>query len=119
MYVILYIRTRQLLYENKMHVKGATQVRESAGISDCTEISCVRKVGEPRIRKLSAYETFWIYSIWVNNHSSTVEKDFQFFKSSIFKRKRSEVTETTPQSELELGSLAQESSVYPPELSAS
>ena len=45
-----------------MHAKGTKQVRESAAVSDCTEISCVRKVGEPRIRKLSAYEIFWIYS---------------------------------------------------------
>ena len=38
-------------------------VRESAAVSDCTKISCVRKVGEFRIRKLSAYEIFWIYSM--------------------------------------------------------
>ena len=47
-----------------MHAKGTKQVRESAAVSDCTKISCVRKVGEPRIRKLSAYEIFWIYSIY-------------------------------------------------------
>ena len=46
-----------------MHAKGTKQVRESAAVSDCTKISCVRKVGVPRIRKLSAYEIFWIYSI--------------------------------------------------------
>ena len=46
-----------------MHAKGAKQVRESAAVSNCTKISCVRKVGELRIRKLSAYEIFWIYSI--------------------------------------------------------
>ena len=46
-----------------MHAKGTKQVRESAAVSDCMEISCARKVGEPRIRKLSAYEIFWIYSI--------------------------------------------------------
>ena len=40
--------------------------RESAAVSDCTKISCVRKVGEPRIRKLSAYEIFWIYSTLKN-----------------------------------------------------
>ena len=49
--------------KNKMDAKGTKQVRESAAVSDCTEISCVRKVGEPRIRKLSAYEIFWIHSI--------------------------------------------------------
>ena len=45
--------------------KGSKQVRESTAVSmvsDCTKISCVRNVGEPRIRKLSAYEIFWIYS---------------------------------------------------------
>ena len=46
-----------------MHAKGTKQVRESAAASDCTKISCTRKVGEPRIRKLNAYEVFWIYSI--------------------------------------------------------
>ena len=46
-----------------MHAKIKKQVRESASPSDCTKISCIRKVGEPRIRKLSAYEIFWIYSI--------------------------------------------------------
>ena len=45
-----------------MHAKGTKQVRESTAVSDCTKIFCVRKVGEPRIRKLSAYEIFWIYS---------------------------------------------------------
>ena len=44
-----------------MHAIGTKQVRESAAVSDCTKISCVRKVGEARIRKLSAYEIFWIY----------------------------------------------------------
>ena len=46
-----------------MGAKGIKQVRESAAVSDCTKFSCVRKVGETRIRKLSAYEIFWIYSI--------------------------------------------------------
>ena len=55
-----YFRTRQLPYKNKMHAEGTKQIRESAAISDCTNISCVRKVGKPRIRKLSAYEIFWI-----------------------------------------------------------
>ena len=54
-------RMRRLLYENKMYAKGTKQFREFAAVSDCTKISCVRKVGEPRIRKLSAYEIFWIY----------------------------------------------------------
>ena len=44
-----------------MHAKIKKQVRESAAPSDCTKISCIRKVGEPRIRKLSANEIFWIY----------------------------------------------------------
>ena len=55
-------RTRRLPYENKMHAKGTKQVRDSTAVSDCTEISCIRKDGEPRIQKLSAYEIFWIYS---------------------------------------------------------
>ena len=42
--------------------RSTKQVRVSAVVSDCTKISCVRKVGEPRIRKLSAYEIFWIHS---------------------------------------------------------
>ena len=58
-----YISYARLPYENIRHAKGTKQVRESAAVSDCTKISCVRKVGEPRIRKLSAYEIFWIYSI--------------------------------------------------------
>ena len=41
-----------------------------------------------------------------------LRKDLEFSKSSIFKRKRSEATKTSPQSELEPGSLAQESSDY-------
>ena len=49
-----------------MHAKGRKQVRKSAAVSDCTKISCVRKVGEPRIRKLSTYEIFWIYSTLLN-----------------------------------------------------
>ena len=48
-----------------------------------------------------------------------LQKDFEFSNSSIFKRKKSEVTKTSPQSELEPGPLAQETSDYPPELSAS
>ena len=55
-------RMRWLPYENKMHAKGTKQVKESAAVSDCTKMSCVRKVGQPRIRKLSTYEIFWIYS---------------------------------------------------------
>ena len=55
-------RTRRLPYENKMHAEGTKHARESAAVSDRTKISCIRKVGEPRIRKLSAYEIFWIYS---------------------------------------------------------
>ena len=54
----------------------------------------------------------------VNNHP-LLRKDLEFSKSSIFKRKKSEVTKTSPQSELEPGPLAQESSDFPPELSAS
>ena len=46
-----------------MHAKGTKQVRESVAVSNCMKISCVRKVREPRIRKLSAYEIFWIYNI--------------------------------------------------------
>ena len=57
------ISFRRLPYENKMHAKGTKQVRESAAVSDCTKISCVRNVGEPRIRKWSACEVFWIYSM--------------------------------------------------------
>ena len=53
---------RRLPYENKMHAKGTKQVRESAAVIDCPKISCVRKVGEPRIRKLSAYEISSVYS---------------------------------------------------------
>ena len=45
-----------------MYAKGTKQVREYAAISDCTKISCIRKVKEPRIQKMSAYEIFWIYS---------------------------------------------------------
>ena len=47
-----------------MHAKGTKHARESAAVSDCTKILCVglRKVEEPRIRKLGAYEIFWIYS---------------------------------------------------------
>ena len=45
--------------------KGTKQVRGSAVVSDGTKISCVRKVGEPGIRKLSAYEILWIYSIFL------------------------------------------------------
>ena len=49
-----------------------------------------------------------------------LRKELEFSKSSILKRKKkSEVTKTSPQSELEPGSLAQESSDFPPELSAS
>ena len=48
-----------------MQAKGTKHARESAAVSDCTKISCVRKVREPRIRKLSAYEIFWIYSKWL------------------------------------------------------
>ena len=48
---------------NKMHVKGAMQVRVSAVVSDCTKNSCVRKVGEPWIQKLSAYEIFWACTV--------------------------------------------------------
>ena len=53
-----------------MHAKGTKQVRESAAVSNCTKISCVRKVGEPRIRKLIAYKIFWIYSTDENSPSS-------------------------------------------------
>ena len=42
--------------------KAQSKSRESVAVSDCTKISCVRKVGEPRIWKFSAYEIFWIYS---------------------------------------------------------
>ena len=66
-------RTRWLPYENKMHAKGTKQIRESAAVSDCTKILCVRKVGEPRIRKLSAYEIFWIY------RTSIYEERYHFF----------------------------------------
>ena len=45
-----------------MHAKSTQQIRESASVSNCTKILCVWNVGEPRIRKLSAYEIFWIYS---------------------------------------------------------
>ena len=45
-----------------MHTKNSKQVSESAAVSGCTKISCVRKAGVPRIRKFSAYEIFWIYS---------------------------------------------------------
>ena len=31
-----------------MHAKGTKQVRESAAASDCTKMSCIRKVEEPR-----------------------------------------------------------------------
>ena len=48
--------------KKKVHAKGTKQVRESAAVSGRTKISCVRKVGGPRIRKLSVYETFWICS---------------------------------------------------------
>ena len=61
-------RMRRLPYENKMHAKGTKQVRESAAVSDSTKISCARKVGEPRIRKLSAHEIFWIYSKWIRTN---------------------------------------------------
>ena len=37
-------RTRRLPYENKMHTKNSKQVRESAAVSGCTKIPCVRKV---------------------------------------------------------------------------
>ena len=53
-------RRRRLPYENKMCANGIKLVRESAAVSDCTKLSCVRKVGEHRIRKWSAYEIFWI-----------------------------------------------------------
>ena len=43
-------------------VQSKSENTESAAVSDCTKISCVRKAGELRIRKLSAYEIFWIYS---------------------------------------------------------
>ena len=52
--------------------KRYKQVRESAAVSDCTKISCVRKVGEPRIRKMSAYEIFWIYSISCNSFPNVI-----------------------------------------------
>ena len=61
--IFVYFRMWRLPYENKMHAKGTKQVRESAVVSDCTKISCVRKLREARMRKLSAYEIFWIYSI--------------------------------------------------------
>ena len=54
-----------------MHAEGTKHARESAAVSDRTKISCVRKVGELRIRKLSAYEIFWIYSIYRLNYTQT------------------------------------------------
>ena len=55
-----------------MHAKGTKHARESAAVSDCTKISCIRKVGEPRIRKLSAYEIFWIYSMTIQKKCSAL-----------------------------------------------
>ena len=46
-----------------MHAKSTKPVRELAAVGDCTEVPWVRKVGDASIRKLSAYEIFWIYSI--------------------------------------------------------
>ena len=40
-------------------------------VSDCTKISCVQKVGDFKIGKLSTYEIFWI-------HSSFIEKPSYF-----------------------------------------
>ena len=48
----------RLPYENIMHTKNSKQAIESAAVSGCTKISCVRKVGVTRIRKFSAYEIF-------------------------------------------------------------
>ena len=45
-----------------------------AAVSDCTKMLCVRKVGEPRIRKLSAYEIFWI-QVTVTKTTISVAKD--------------------------------------------
>ena len=42
--------------------KASHRIRSSHQISDCSKISCVQEVGEPRIRKMSAYELFWICS---------------------------------------------------------
>ena len=58
-------RMRRPLYENKMHVKGTKQVRESAAVSDCMKIHAHERSESPSIRKLSAYEIFWIYGNFV------------------------------------------------------
>ena len=46
-------RTQWLPYENKMHTKKSKPVRESAAISGCMKISCVRKVEGPKDTKIS------------------------------------------------------------------
>ena len=78
-YFFCIFRTRRLPYENKLDAKGTKQVRVSAAISDCTKISCVRKVGEPRRRKLNAYKIFWIYSTCILKLLLLV-KTWYFFK---------------------------------------
>ena len=60
-----------------MHAKGTKQVREAAPVSDCTKGSCVRKVGERRIRKLSVYEVFWIYSKMLTSRYKTATPGFR------------------------------------------
>ena len=39
-------------------MRNTKQVRESAAISDCTKIPCVRNQAHT---KIDAYEIFWIY----------------------------------------------------------
>ena len=72
-----YISYAEASYENKMHAKIKKQVRDSAAPSDCKKISCIRKVGKPRIRKLSAYEIFWIYSTCMRarDHDHRIKND--------------------------------------------
>ena len=46
------VRTRRLPYEDKMHTKSSKELRESAGVSDCTKISCLQKFGDPQRTKI-------------------------------------------------------------------
>ena len=81
-------RTRRLAYETKMHAKHTKQVRESTVVSDCTKSLCVRKVGEPRIRKLSAHEIFWIYRIAIAVYPHTSSFVFFFVLLPLFRIKK-------------------------------
>ena len=55
-------RTWRLPSENKMRIKHSKKGRETAAVGGCAKISVYERSEVTRIRKLSAYEIFWIYS---------------------------------------------------------